>query len=155
MAEVREYLAGDRIQCLVCGEEFKRLQFKHLALHEMTADDYRETFGIPWKYSLTSAPSRKATGDAMTPERIEAFRRAKPGRNDNRRPLAPAVRNQWQENAESGRYIAREPVTVGCAKCGAAVETTALCATQPIHCEGCASPAALRLRRKWRAEKGE
>ena len=66
LEDVREYLSGRRIQCLVCGRWFKRLQFMHLNLHNLTADGYRERFGIPWSYSLTSEPSREASRARIT-----------------------------------------------------------------------------------------
>jgi len=153
MDEIRAYVSGNRIQCLVCGKYFRRLQFKHLTVHDMTADDYREAFGIPWNTSLTSAPSRDATGNKMTPERIELFKQCRKVRGTSRRPGVPAVRNQWQRNAQMGRYIARELVTTGCVTCGAPVQTTALCAVQPIHCDNCASPGALKVRAYYRRKQ--
>ena len=153
MDEVDAYLGGDRIECLVCGKRYRRLQFKHLALHDMTADDYRAMFGVPWNRSLTSEPSRQATARTITAEQIELLRHGKPNRNMQRRPLAPAVMGQWKKNAELGRTIAREMVVTGCGKCGAPVETTALCATQPIYCERCASAWSLRMRAHYRRER--
>ena len=143
--EVRAYVSGGSIQCLVCGKFFRRLG-KHLQTHNMTADDYRETFGIPWNTSLTSAPSREATGSKMTPERIEVFKQVPKVRPKGRRLTCPAVRRQWAHDAALGRYHACELVTTGCAKCGAPLQTTALTAAQPIHCDDCASPAALKAR---------
>ena len=158
LEEVREYVAGDRIQCLVCGRYYRRLQFMHLAMHGMTADDYREAFGIPWKTSLTSARSREASSRAMTPDRIEALRRVgtklsrRDRQHDERRPLAKAVRNKWKQSAKLGRYLAHQVITTTCVTCGASFETTALCATQPIHCEACTTPGALKARRAYRKQ---
>lgn len=148
--EIRDYVSGHRIQCLVCGKYLRRLQYKHLNMHDMTADDYRETFGIPWKTSLTSATSRLATSSKMTPERIELFRQCRRVRGTTRRPPPQAVRNKWKENAKLGRYLSVELVTTECVTCGAPVETTGLCATQPIHCENCATPRSLRTRQYYR-----
>jgi len=150
LAEVREYVSGDRIQCLVCGKWYRRLQFMHLLRHDMTSDDYREKFGIPWSVSLTSAASRQATSSKMTPERIEAFKKVsaprRGGWSTHVRPTAPAVHNEWKKNAKLGRYLAEQYVTTACATCGVPVETTALTAVQPIHCEKCATPGALKSR---------
>ena len=150
MEEVRAYVSGQRIQCLVCGRYFRRLLHSHLRTHELTADDYRETFGIPWSVSLTSAPSREATGSKMTPERIELFKHCRKVRGTTRRPHALAVRNEWRRNAVLGRYLSVEIVQATCATCGTPVETTALCATQPIHCEKCATPDSLKSRQHYR-----
>ena len=159
MAEVREYVSGDRIQCLVCGKYYRRLQYLHLSAHDMTADDYRERFGIPWSMSLTSAPSRKATSSRMTPERIEAFKRVSAphlgGWSTHVRPTAPAVHNEWKKNAKLGRYLSQEYVTTECATCGVPVVTTALTAVQPIHCERCASPGALKSRAYQRRKRAQ
>ena len=146
LEEVRQYVSGDRIQCLVCGKYYKRLQFMHLLRHDMSGDDYRQTFGIPWGVSLTSAPSREASSILMTPERIEVFKKCKKVLNHVRRPQVPAVRNAWKENAKLGRFLSHEIVTTACAKCGTPLETTALTATQPMHCEKCASPDSLKQR---------
>ena len=151
--EVRAYVSGETIQCLVCGKHLRRLQFKHLESHGMTADDYRERFGIPWNTSLTSAPSRAATGKSVSPERIEAFKQVRKTRGTTRRPSAPAVRNAWKASAAKGRYFAKQPVKTSCDKCGALVKTTALTAVQPIHCDQCASPGALKTRRYYRRKK--
>ena len=43
--------------------------------HDMSADAYRERFGIPRTRSLTSAASRARSSILMTPERIEEFTR--------------------------------------------------------------------------------
>jgi hypothetical protein len=158
LEEVREYVSGNRIQCLCCGRWFKRLQRLHLMTHGMTADDYRKAFGIPWNTSLTSAPSRDATRSKMTPERVALFKQCKrlpPAERSKRRPGVPAVRNQWAKDSETGRYFSRQLVTTGCATCGTPVETTALCAVQPIHCEACASRGSLFARARYRIEKKE
>lgn len=156
MDQVREYVSGDRIQCLVCGRFFKRLQFMHLLRHNMNADDYRAAFGIPWSTSLTSAVSREASSCKMTPERIEAFKKIKTPRggwNTHIRPNVPAVRNMWKQNAKLGRYLAHEIVTAACATCGTPIETTALTAIQPIHCDKCATPGSLKSRAYQRRKK--
>jgi hypothetical protein len=155
MDEIRAYVSGNRIQCLVCGKYFRRLQYLHLLRHDMTSDDYREAFGIPWNTSLTSATSREATASKMTPERIELFKQCRKVRGTTRRQNAPAVRNQWRRNAVLGRYLVYEMVTAPCATCGAPVQTTALCAVQPIHCDKCASPASMRVRAYYRRKQAK
>jgi hypothetical protein len=50
--EIDDYLAGNKIQCLLCGRLFILLP-KHLEwAHDLTADDYRELYGLPWKRGL-------------------------------------------------------------------------------------------------------
>src|SRR3954453_19765292 len=73
MEEVRNYLSGQDITCLICGKRMQRIQYLHLLKHDLDADGYRERFGIPWSYSLTSAPSRKASRDSIGPKQLAAL----------------------------------------------------------------------------------
>jgi DNA-directed RNA polymerase subunit RPC12/RpoP len=154
LAEVDDYLSGDTITCLLCGKRLQRLH-KHLyGVHNMGPDEYRTVFGIPYQRSLTSAPSRAKTGAAMTPERIEAFKRLRSHRSPGSRGKSPkgrvpAVINQWRKDAEGGRYFSRKKVVAKCVKCGVEVHTTALSATQPVRCLGCTTPGALKARRHY------
>lgn len=150
LEEVRAYLSGDRIACLVCGKLARRLQYKHLEMHGLDADGYRERFGIPWSFSLTSAPSREASRRMITEANTRHLTRRDSARRQVRRPSCPAVANQWARDAELGwNASARLRVTTHCAGgCGTSIETTMLTACQPVHCDRCASPAALRLRRR-------
>jgi hypothetical protein len=153
---IREYLAGDRIQCLVCGRLFKRLQFKHLAQHGLDADGYRERFGIPWMWSLTSAPSRQASRDKLNEAFIaHSHESYEGGRKGPHRTPCPALSSHWAVAAELGRDVsARRRVTVPCSGgCGVELETTALTAAQPIFCDACASPWALRERKSYARKK--
>ena len=60
--EVERYFDGDTIECLLCGQHFKRLQTHLAAKHEMTADQYKRQFGLPWTRGLTSATSFANSG---------------------------------------------------------------------------------------------
>jgi len=46
---------GERIHCHVCGIWLKCLAPSHLVLHSMTADDYREEFGLNRRQPLCAA----------------------------------------------------------------------------------------------------
>lgn len=51
--EVDAYFAGDKIQCLLCGKWYKKVSGTHLAyIHEITDDEYRERYGLPWTRGL-------------------------------------------------------------------------------------------------------
>lgn len=54
--EVDEYLGGEQIQCLMCGKMYKQLSFHLSRIHEMTTDEYKERFGLPWRRGLCAAP---------------------------------------------------------------------------------------------------
>lgn len=52
--EVADYFAGDKIQCLICGKWFCCLA-KHLVYkHNTTAEEYKETYNLPWGRGLVS-----------------------------------------------------------------------------------------------------
>lgn len=57
--DVRHYLQGDRITCLICGRTFKRLGGHLYTLHCITEDDYRAYYKIPWTYGLLCSESKK------------------------------------------------------------------------------------------------
>jgi hypothetical protein len=48
------------IRCLRCGRRFKSISSHLKTIHEMTADEYRETYGIPWTYGLASPDTSEA-----------------------------------------------------------------------------------------------
>lgn len=51
--EVREYLSGDRIICLLCGKSYKNLGSVHLQkIHGISEDEYKSKYHIPWSYGL-------------------------------------------------------------------------------------------------------
>lgn len=50
--EVEAYLNSERIICLLCGRPFKML-CSHLCVHGITADQYKEKYGIPYGAGLT------------------------------------------------------------------------------------------------------
>lgn len=55
MEEVDRYFSGNSIQCLQCGHHFSGLA-RHLTReHGMSAEEYKEEHGIPWKRGLVSA----------------------------------------------------------------------------------------------------
>src|SRR5271170_1752534 len=60
--EVERYFSGKTIKCLLCGRQFRRLWGHLAAKHDMTVDDYRWQFGLPWSRGLTSAASSAASG---------------------------------------------------------------------------------------------
>jgi hypothetical protein len=67
---VRDYLSGDRITCLICGNDKKALG-NHLRMHGMTADDYKAKYSIPFDYGLSGA-DLIAKQSAEAKERVAA-----------------------------------------------------------------------------------
>ena len=53
--KIEAYFSGDKIQCLLCGKWYRQINGTHLAhIHNTTADEYRERYGLPWSRGLTS-----------------------------------------------------------------------------------------------------
>jgi hypothetical protein len=63
--EVRHYLKGDRITCLLCGKDYRKLGIHLRTIHEMTVDDYKERYKIPWSYGLLCSDSSKLYSNHM------------------------------------------------------------------------------------------
>jgi ROS/MUCR transcriptional regulator protein len=60
--EVERYFGGKTIECLLCAQRFRRLAGHLAAKHEMSVDEYRLRFGLPWSRGLTSASSVASSG---------------------------------------------------------------------------------------------
>ena len=45
--EMSEYFGHDKIECLLCGELFNQLTYRHLSKHSITAREYKLKFGLP------------------------------------------------------------------------------------------------------------
>jgi len=57
--EIDEYFEGNKIKCLICGKYLKSLA-KHLVYkHQITADEYKKKFGLPWGRGLTADDTKK------------------------------------------------------------------------------------------------
>lgn len=52
--DVDVYLSGDRITCLLCGRDFKALEPHLTKVHDFSADEYREKYGLPYRRGLVS-----------------------------------------------------------------------------------------------------
>ena len=53
--DVKTYLSGDKIQCLICGKMCRSVGNHAQRAHGVYADDYRKMFGIPRSYGLACA----------------------------------------------------------------------------------------------------
>jgi hypothetical protein len=60
--DIERYFGGKRIECLLCRQRFRRLGGHLAAKHEMSVDEYRSRFGLPWSRGLTSAASVASSG---------------------------------------------------------------------------------------------
>ena len=60
--DIQRYFGGKTIECLFCGQRFRRLGGHLAAKHQMSVDEYRTRFGLPWTRGLTSAASAASSG---------------------------------------------------------------------------------------------
>ena len=69
--EVDEYFSKDRIQCLLCGKRYKKLGGAHLQIiHDITEDEYREKYGLPYTRGLV-CPSTSKKLSIITKKRYD------------------------------------------------------------------------------------
>lgn len=52
VAQIRDYFAQEKLQCLLCGREYGNLGLHITRGHSVSHDDYKAEFGIPWTYGL-------------------------------------------------------------------------------------------------------
>ena len=72
--EIDDYLAGNKVQCLICGKLFKALPQHLEKTHDITADDYREQYGLPWRRGLCGIETSKKLSKNMFARRKKGFR---------------------------------------------------------------------------------
>ena len=60
--EIERYFGGKTIQCLLCGKRFRRLASHLHYKHQMSADEYKASHGLPWSRGLASEDSSRNSG---------------------------------------------------------------------------------------------
>jgi predicted transcriptional regulator len=110
--EVERYFSGRTIQCLLCSECFDRLSPHLQRTHDVTPDEYRERFGLPWTRGLTSAVSHRAVKwttrrRAAARRRVAKSRAFERGQRARRRELAPYLK------VEALRHLGIDPEAYG------------------------------------------
>lgn len=114
--EIEEYFSHDKIQCLECGKWYRALN-THLRLsHEITVDDYRDKYGLPYqrgllgKLSLEKAVNHgKETWEKghFTKEQVrESIKKAQAAVKEKRR-TQPFDRNIQREKAAKKSTIGK------------------------------------------------
>jgi hypothetical protein len=71
--EVREYLAGDRVTCLLCGKNYKDISKHIVKIHNITPDEYRKKYNIPWTYGIVCRETSLAYKDCMIKRMDEGY----------------------------------------------------------------------------------
>lgn len=71
--EVRAYMEGDSIICLLCGKSYRKLGTHLATIHDMTVDDYKEKYKIPWTYGLICSESSERYSVAVVKRMEEGW----------------------------------------------------------------------------------
>jgi len=109
MDEVDDYFAEEKLTCLLCGGKYISLHAHLGGSHKITADKYREQYGIPWNRGLAAKSMRDKLSRIIkdqrkkgiiphrpTPEHIEKMQAA---RKTNSRPMQNTVRDNISKKA--------------------------------------------------------
>ena len=104
------------ITCLVCGQTFKQLSAKHLALHNLTPRDYRIRYGIPLRHPLSArdvSEKRRETAIRLKlGQRMAAKRRQKQRASSGTEPI-PAENSAAESEQNASRASSRGKARAG------------------------------------------
>ena len=96
--EVRAYFAGGEIPCLLCGRTMRRLD-RHLRLaHRISANQYRQRYGLPWGRGLISEDLRHRLAEKLAQQPPRPL--PQPAHRPRHRPLQPFERTALQRALE-------------------------------------------------------
>ncbi|MCP4688160.1 MAG: MucR family transcriptional regulator [Desulfobacterales bacterium] len=101
--EVEAYFAGEKIQCLLCGKWYMQLHLHVIGIHGVTADEYRELYGLPWSRGLTgrivSKKKKKISKQLFLDGKILQKRGRPPWKNKKTlKPEPPYIRAKRRRN---------------------------------------------------------
>ena len=76
--EINEYLHGEKITCLICGQAKKAL-VGHLRIHGVSTDKYKEMYGLPYRTGLSSEGTKERYRErCKTPNHVAHLKRIQP-----------------------------------------------------------------------------
>lgn len=109
--EVRAYLNGDLITCLICGRSFRSIGGRHLGVHGVLPMEYRARFNLPAGVGLASKASREASaaGQRARADREALLERLAAGRCAPRQ-TARRCKPSWAKEESSQRARARRGI---------------------------------------------
>ena len=145
--EARDYLSGSEIQCLLCGRSLKTLA-KHLqSIHGISAEKYREMYGIPRTFGLSCEDARENYARAslkriaqgnLNMHELSSLRKTF---KQSQRPLVPCVArkhgDRGRKSIRAYNFI-RRVLNMQCPKCHKEVDYEAFEITTD-ESEGCVS----------------
>lgn len=94
--DLEVYLGGDKVECLLCGKAFKALGQHISRAHDITCDEYREQFGIPYLRGLVAEPLRQRFSDIQTAKASD-----------------PEFRKTLRDNLQRGRVLLSRRTATG------------------------------------------
>lgn len=122
LLEVREHLAGDRIECLICGRHYRAVCHHARLAHGISARDYKLRFGLPVTRGVATADARAAwsaaikatheSGSIAAPTHRGGGHKRPPYTADLRR-LDPSMVDRVIEAIRSGKTITEACSTPG------------------------------------------
>lgn len=117
--QVEEYLGGDLIRCLLCGKMYRSVGL-HLSIHEITVDEYKLRYNIPYKYGLECDETRQLHSQGVERrggiEKIigEYFRKGLPA--IRRRKPCDMILQGWRKRLETVNATSERQKI--CSQCG-------------------------------------
>lgn len=113
---VDNYLANEKLECLICGKSFSSLHKHVFRAHGLKADEYKAQFGIPYSRGLVGTKMRKKLSEAASelhdknPEHhyhLQENRTRKP-RREPPKYVTENFTSKSREYAELRRYSFRQ-----------------------------------------------
>jgi hypothetical protein len=95
--ELARYFGEEHCVCLQCGREFRSVGNHLEKLHDLTPDDYRAMYGLPWTFGLTCRSLKKRNSETAKQKIADGITKLP----DNARELAmnskkrPKARQDW------------------------------------------------------------
>jgi len=151
LEQVNTYLDNPKLKCLICGKSYKGLSSHVWQTHHMTADDYREAYGIPWSRGLQGTTTRELKSNltkARVAENIEYYRAnaakaQKAASKSKKRKMPPAILKQKTDiisGNNQDKYMTKELFTAFLAELRAGT-------TKAEYCDREDTPTARKLTR--------
>jgi len=121
VAEIGKYYSGDRIQCLVCGKWFKELGWHLKKKHEMSCDEYKEKYGLPWARGLVSEElhirrsdiAKKLTASGKIAQKFDVDEFRKLRNQKQAKPPQPFLKDIMRKTGRAALAIHRNPCPPG------------------------------------------
>ena len=133
--EVNQYLDEEKLLCLLCGRCFINLERHTAQAHDVSADEYKERYGMPWGAALLAPSLRekkrafqkaKLEADPAARSRLAAAAAAALARRKPPRPIAPTVKVLFAEQIRSAAHKHAPDGYPDCSECGRRLDEPAM-----------------------------